>query len=106
MNIPFLGEKDIILNDIHITNKHPGERKMRKLFVDSGYIQEGYTYDIKKIIKECHISNNSYVHKILQYDNGTCLRIVNYLYIQQMKVENQFFLELGNLKQWMCRSYP
>ena len=38
MNIPFLGEKDIILNDIHITNKHPGERKMRKLFVDSGYI--------------------------------------------------------------------
>lgn len=45
----------VILNDIHITNQHPGERRMGELVLEYGFIWEGYSHDIKKLIKECPI---------------------------------------------------
>ena len=65
MKIIFIGENDIILNDIHITNKHKG-KKMKKLVVNIGYLWKGYSYDIKKIIKKCPICNNTHSHKKLK----------------------------------------
>ena len=60
MKIPPTNEKDIILKNIHIINKHPGENVMRKLFVENGYIWVGYSKDINIYLKTCPICNNTH----------------------------------------------
>lgn len=41
--IPFLYGKDIILKNIHITNKHPGINTMGNLIKASGYYWDGFS---------------------------------------------------------------
>ena len=52
--------KNKFLKNIHIINKDPGERIMRKLVIEYGYIWEGYSKDIRIYLKYCPICNNTH----------------------------------------------
>ena len=59
LKIPFINEMNIIIKNIHINNKHAGERKMRKYTIDSGFIYSGYSTYIKNFIKNCQVCCSS-----------------------------------------------
>ena len=59
MKIPYKAEKDIILKNIHINNKHPSRDNMRDLVKSSGFYWEGFTSDIKSLIKNCPICTST-----------------------------------------------
>ena len=61
--IPFLNEDKIILNNIHISNHHPGINKMKELIIENGYYWEGYSQDIINFMKSCPICHPQRIHK-------------------------------------------
>jgi hypothetical protein len=61
--IPLLNEDKIILNNIHISNHHPGINKMKELIIENGYYWEGYSQDIINFMKSCPICHPQRIHK-------------------------------------------
>ena len=66
LRIPFESEAEIIINNIHIEYKHPGERKMRELIVAHGFYWEGYSKFIRHTISKCPICFSKNKRKKIQ----------------------------------------